>query len=94
MPVEITAGKKRFVKRQLTEEKPTVKIGKNGASKEILQEISKQLDKNKMVKIKILKTALQTNEAHKMASEIAVQTRSALVEIRGHTFMLYKPKQK
>lgn len=90
----ISPGKKRFVKRQLAEERPTVQIGKNGPSQEIIQEISKQLDKNKMVKVKIRKTALQTNEARDMASEIAAQTESVLVEVRGHTFMLYKRKQK
>ena len=94
MTEEISPGKKRFVKRHLAEERPTVQIGKNGPSQEIVQEISKQLDKNKMVKVRILKTALQTNEARDMASEIAAQTESVLVEVRGHTFMLYKRRQK
>lgn len=94
MANEITAGKKRFVKRQLAEAKPTVWIGKDGVSEEILTEISKQLDKNKMIKVKILKTALQNGQAKQIASEISSQTGSVLVEIRGHTFMLYKRRQK
>ncbi len=91
---ELTAGKKRFVKRKLRDERPTVKIGKNGVSEEVLQEIKKQLGKNKMVKVKILKTALSGDETKQMSSKIAEQTEASLVEARGHTFMLYKPHKK
>jgi len=90
----ITAGKKRFVKRALAEERPTIWIGKDGASQDVLKEIGKQLDKNKMVKVKILKSALGEEEAKRFASRIAEQTEAFLVEVRGHTFMLYKPRKK
>jgi RNA-binding protein len=91
---EITEGKKRFVKRQLSDSRPTVWIGKGGASADVLKEIEKQLDKNKMVKVKLLATALGGEEAKQVASQIAGQTGSVLVEVRGHTFMLYKRRQK
>jgi RNA-binding protein len=91
---KLTAGKKRFVKRQLSDSRPTVWIGKGGASADVLKEIEKQLDKNKMVKVKLLATALGGEEAKQVASSIAAQTGSFLVEVRGHTFMLYKHRQK
>ena len=91
---EITAGKKRFVKRQLSDQQPNVWIGKSGASVEVLKEIEKQLDKNKMVKVKMLKTALKNGEAKQVAMQTAEQTASSLVEVRGHTFMLYKRRKK
>jgi RNA-binding protein len=91
---EITAGKKRFVKRRLSAARPTIWIGKDGASDELLKEIARQLDKNKMVKVKILKTALIEGEAKQVASRIAEKTESTLVEVRGHTFMLYKRRKK
>jgi RNA-binding protein len=94
MVSEITPGKKRFVKRQLAEGKPSIWIGKGGLSPEILKEITKQLDKNKMVKIKILKTALQDNKAEQIALEIASKTCSVLVEVKGHMLMFYKRRQK
>lgn len=86
----LTPGKKRFVKRSLSDARPTIWIGKDGASEELVKEIARQLDKNKMAKVKILKTALATGEAKQIASKIAEQTQSSLVEVRGHTFMLYK----
>jgi RNA-binding protein len=91
---ELTAGKKRFVKRHLTAARPTVWVGKDGASEELLKEIGRQLDKNKMVKVKILKPALVGDEAKQFASNIAEKTESSLVEVRGHTFMLYKHRKK
>lgn len=89
---KLTARMKRRIKRRLSEEKPTIQIGKNGASQESLKEIEKQLEKKKMVKIKILQSALDEKGAREIASKIAEQTEASLVEVRGHTFMLYKRK--
>ncbi len=90
----LTVRMKRRIKRRLSGEKPTVWIGKNRVSQELLSEIEKQLDKREMVKIKILKSALQEDEAKQIASRIVKQTDASLVEIRGHTFMLYKHRKK
>lgn len=92
--IELTARMKRRIKRRLGEERPKIWIGKNGASEESLKEIEKQLEKKKMVKIKILKSALEEDEAKEIASRIAEQTEASLVEVRGHTFMLYKRRKK
>jgi len=81
---------KRRIKRRLSAEKPTIWIGKSGASQQSLKEIEKQLEKKEMIKIKILKSALGEDEAKKIAIQIAEQTEASLVEVRGHTFMLYK----
>ena len=91
---EITPGKKWYVKNQLATASPTVLIGKAGVTGQCLSEIRKQLDKSKMVKAKLLKTALAGNETKALVMDIAQRTESILVEIRGHTFMLYKPHKK
>ncbi len=72
--------------------KPTVWIGKNGASQEILDEIQKQLDGRNMVKIRILRSAVQEEQTRIIASRIAIQTEARLMDVRGHTFTLYKHK--
>lgn len=87
---KLTAGTRRRVKRKLNEEKPTIWIGKSGVSQELLKEIEKQLEKKETVKVKILKSAIREKEAEEIASKIAEQTEASLVEVRGHTFMLYK----
>ncbi len=90
----ITPRMKRRIKRELSIEKPTIWVGKGGATPQIMEEISKQLDKRGMVKVKILKSALKEEEAKSVASKIAQQTNSTLIEVRGHTLMLYKPRKR
>ncbi len=87
----LTPGKRRFIMRQLGDAKPTVWIGKSGATAELVKEIAMQLAKNKMVKCKMLKSALSEQEAKEVATQIAQQTCAILVEVRGHTFIIYKP---
>ncbi len=91
---KITTGKKRFVKRQLSDESPTVWVGKWGLTEQLAKEIDKQLDKNKMVKVKILKSALINVDSKAIALNVAQQTGSEVVEVRGHTFMLFKARKK
>ena len=90
----ITPKMKRRIKRELSAEKPTVWVGKEGATQQIVNEISRQLDKREIVKAKILKSALKDEETKSVASKIAQQTSSSLVEVRGHTFLLYKRRNK
>ena len=67
---KMTAGKKRRVKRKLSSEKPTIWIGKSGASEQLLKEIEKQLEKEETVKVKILKSALGEDEAKQIGQEL------------------------
>jgi len=85
---------KRHVKHELKEEKPTIHVGKEGFTEQSAKEIDKQLDQNKMVKIKILKSALQTETAKAIATRAAEQTNASLVEVRGHVFILYRKRKK
>lgn len=82
------------MKRELSIEKPTIWIGKEGASPQTMNEISRQLEKRKMVKVQILKGALRDEDAKSIASKIAKQTESTLIDVRGHTFILHKPHKK
>jgi RNA-binding protein len=90
----LTPKLKRQIKSALRTERPTVRIGKGQITAQIINEIVKQLDSREMIKAKILRTALQEEEAKTIAVQIAEQTESELVEVRGHTFLLYKRGQK
>jgi RNA-binding protein len=91
---KVTVAKKRHAKSTLAQGRPTVCVGKNGASKDTIDEIEKQLKRKEMVKIRILKSALAHEEAKQVAMTIAEQTEASLVEVRGHTFMLCKSDKK
>jgi RNA-binding protein len=82
------------MKRELSLEKPKVWVGKDGASLQTMKEISRQLEKRKIVKVQILKSALEDESADEIALKTAQQTQSILIEVRGHTFILHKPRKK
>ena len=90
----ITSKMKRRIKREWSAQKPTVWIGKEGATQKIINEINRQLDQHEVVKAKIHQTALKTEQAKDIATNIAAQTNSTLIDIRGHTLVLYKKRKK
>lgn len=90
----ITSKMKRHVRHELSTGGPTVWIGKEGSTAQIVKEISRQLDQREMVKAKLLQTALKDMSAKEVAAQIAKETESILVEVRGHTFILYRRKRK
>lgn len=88
-----TARMKRRIKHELDAEKPTTWIGKEGKTTQMISEIDRQLEIREMVKIRILNTALKDEKAKNLALKVAEQTSSILVEVRGHTFMLYRHRK-
>ncbi len=85
----ITQRQRLRIKREMAEEKPTVWIGKNGITDEVVKEISNQLKKNQMVKVRLQKSALK-QEADNLAIELASKTDSTCVDVRGRNFTLYR----
>jgi len=90
----ISSKAKNRMKRALISEKPTIWVGKEGASPQTMNEICRQLEKRKVVKVQILKSALENESAKDIASRTAQQTESILIDVRGHTFTLHKPRRK
>jgi RNA-binding protein len=74
-------------------EKPEVIIGKKGPTDFLVNEISKRLSRRKVVKVRILKSALMDVRAEEIAHEISDATGARIIEIRGHTFTLHRSKK-
>lgn len=91
---KITTRMKRHVRHVLKDENPTIWIGKDGLTLQSVAEIEKQLQKNKMVKVKILPAALkELTTAEEVAKKAAKETEAALVEVRGHVFILFRKRR-
>ncbi len=74
--------------------RPDVIIGKRGVTREVIREISKRLKKKKIIKIKMLKTAVSTaRERRELAKHVAELVNAELMGIRGRTFILYKEQR-
>jgi RNA-binding protein len=90
----ITSGMKRRLKREFSAKQPTVWVGKEGATSQVINEISRQLEQHEVVKAKIHQTALKDQETKQLVTNIAAQTNSTLIDLRGHTFILHKKRKK
>lgn len=85
---------KRHVRHVLKDENPTIWVGKDGLTAQSVAEIEKQLQKNKMVKVRILPAALkELTTAEDIAKKAAAATEAALVEVRGHVFILFRKRR-
>jgi len=72
---------------------PTIWIGKEGASKQLVGQVRDQLQSRELVKLKLQRSALERSETVRLAEDIASSTGSTLVDVIGHTFTLYKKRE-
>jgi RNA-binding protein len=68
--------------------KPTVYVGKEGITDTVVFELTKQLRKNKLVKVKLL-ASVETDK-EEVAEQLVRDSASTLIEIRGRTVVLAK----
>lgn len=70
--------------------KPCINIGKNGMTNSIIDEIKKQLKIKKLIKVKILINKQNILNLKDIASELELNCKANLINIIGHTIVLYK----
>ncbi len=70
---------------------PTIRVGKNGMTDSIVEEIICQLKKRKMVKIKMLKSFADGVEKEVFFKDLEKNTRAKIVHRVGFIVTLYKP---
>ena len=74
---------------KIRHEPPKIRIGKNGITEGIIQEVSMILRRDQIVKIKCLK-AVPNDATKSIAENIAKLTKSTIVDVRGKTFILIR----
>lgn len=65
---------------------PTLYVGKDGVTEKVTVELSKQLERNKLVKARFLPSA--SGDSMALGKELAEKSGSVLVEVRGRTAVL------
>jgi RNA-binding protein len=78
------------LKSEANQINPILNIGKNGVTETLIEELNKQMKVNRLVKVRILKSAEEGKDVKVIAEEIAKATRSTLIEVRGRTVVLYR----
>lgn len=73
-------AKKELMRRAL-DIKPTVHVGKDGLKDSVYDEISEQLKKNRLIKIRVLDNA--DSDTKEVADDIAAAVGGVVVDVRG-----------
>lgn len=69
---------------------PTIRIGKSGITESQIKEIKKQLKARKIIKIKLLKQFIESNNKKQAIEQIAKKTNSEIIQIVGFTCVIHK----
>lgn len=70
--------------------KPQVQIGKNGLTDSAVEQVNRLVKKRKLIKVKFLKSFLESNNRKEAAKKLAEMTGSEIVYQTGFVVALYK----
>ena len=69
----------------------SLQVGKNGVTPATIEELSAQLKKRKLVKVRLLPASKETASPEDQVKALAEGTNSLLIETRGHTAVFFRP---
>lgn len=75
------------------DEKPAVRIGKEGIDAGIIEEVKRQLKRRKVIKVKFLRSMTISKDIDKLTAELAAQTSSEVWGRRGFVVVLARRRQ-
>lgn len=87
----LTNKQKKFLKKEAHHLKPIFQIGKSGLHDTIIKELNAALDARELIKIQLLQNTGEV--AEDAGVRIARDTEAELVQVIGHTLILYKPSK-
>ncbi len=87
----LTGKQKRYLRALGNTQKALFQIGKEGLSLNLFDTVSDSLKAHELVKVAVLKTC--TVDVKELSFDLAMNTKSEVVQIIGRTFLLYKPSK-
>lgn len=69
-------------------------VGKNGVTDGVVKELQIWLEREPLVKVRLLKGSQEEGDAKTLAASLADRAGAVLVEVRGHTALFYKAKRR
>ena len=83
----LSSSERRFLRSEAHHLEPVVLIGKNGVTGGTINTINKALDSKELIKIKFREFK---GEKQILSEKVAKLTNSAVVEIIGHTLIIFR----
>ncbi len=88
----ITSKQRAFLRSIAAGEDTIFQLGKEGISDNFIKQLDLALEKREIIKFKVLDTALL--DVREAAEELALATRSNVVQVIGKKIVLYRPASK
>lgn len=88
----LTGKQKRFLRSQAHHMKPIFQVGKDGVTANQIQSVYDALEAHELIKIKLLETC--PDDVHNVALDLSMHTKADVVQIIGHTIVLYRSTDK
>lgn len=79
------------MKKEATALTASLQVGKAGVTEALVGELRTQLDREPLVKVKLLRSARGEEDRDVLAASLAEGAEATLVEVRGNTAVFYKP---
>ena len=86
--MEITKVQRKYLRRLANPLKPTVMLGRQGLTEQLVSKINQELEAHELIKLRLLEHKDQKDE---LAQTIVDETGAALVGIIGNVVTLYRP---
>jgi RNA-binding protein len=84
----LTGKQKRFLRSQAHHLTPIFQVGKGGVNDNMITQIKEALEARELIKVSILQNNL--DDKHEVAEALAEGAGAELVQLIGHTVVLYK----
>jgi RNA-binding protein len=84
----LTGKQKRFLRSKAHHLNPIFQVGKGGVNDNMSKQIEEALEARELIKVSILQNCEE--EKDEVAKKLSSQTGAELVQVIGHTIVLYK----
>ncbi|QQE73128.1 ribosome assembly RNA-binding protein YhbY [Brevibacillus composti] len=84
----LTGKQKRFLRAEAHHLSPIFQVGKGGVNENMITQIKEALEVRELIKVSILQNNLDDKE--EVAEALAAGAEAELVQLIGHTVVLYK----
>lgn len=87
--MDLTGKQKRYLRGLGHHLKPVVMIGKDEVNQTVINATDEALEIHELIKLKLQEGCMSDRKS--VAAELSEQTGSAIAQILGRTFLLYRP---
>ncbi|ASJ52982.1 ribosome assembly RNA-binding protein YhbY [Brevibacillus sp. HB1.2] len=84
----LTGKQKRFLRAEAHHLTPIFQVGKGGVNENMITQIKEALEVRELIKVAILQN--NNDDKHQVAEDLAAGAGAELVQLIGHTVVLYK----